>query len=406
VSALVTEVGGRTSHTAIIAAALEIPAVVGVGSFLAEVSAGADAIVDGTHGILVLEPDEATRIRYESARRTYLSFERSLEELRDLPAVTRDGVRVQLLGNIEFPHEAAHAVEKGAEGIGLYRSEFLYLGRETDPTEDDHYEAYCRVLEALPAGAPLTIRTLDIGADKFNPRSGPDLSGERNPFLGVRSVRLCLQNLPLFKTQLRAILRAGARGTVRVMFPMITTLRELRRCRQILREVREDLADEGVEHARHIAVGSMIEVPAAAILADAFAREVDYLSIGTNDLVQYTLAADRTNEHVAELYSAADPSVLFLIRRVIDGARRHGKTVNVCGEMSGEPLFAALLLGLGLRQFSVTPHAIPEIKRVIRSLTLAEAESVATEALRLESATEVTNLLREHTRKLLPELEL
>ncbi|MBX7106095.1 MAG: phosphoenolpyruvate--protein phosphotransferase [Gemmataceae bacterium] len=405
VHAFVTEAGGRTSHTSILAAALEIPAVVGVGPFLEDVSGGDEAIVDGNHGLVILDPDDATRAQYESARKTYVSFERSLDELRDLPAETKDGVRITLLGNIEFPHEAAHAVAKGAEGIGLYRTEFLYLSRDSDPTEEEHYKAYCEVLSHLPAGVPLVVRTLDLGADKFNPRSEP-VSEEQNPALGVRSVRLCLQNLPLFKTQLRAIFRAAVHGDIRILFPMITTMRELRRCKLLLKEVKEDLFEDGVPFAREVPIGTMVEVPAAAILAGPMAREVDYLSIGTNDLVQYTLAADRTNEHVAELYSAVDPAVLFLIQRVLDEGRKAGKKVNVCGEMSGEPFFAALLLGMGLRQFSVTPHSIPEVKRVIRSLTLTEAENIAREALLLETASEVMNYLRTQSRRLLPELEL
>lgn len=404
VHGFVTEVGGRTSHTAIIAAALEIPAVVGVGKFLDDFAGVEIAIVDGNHGLIVLDPDEMTRAKYESARSTYVRFEKSLDELRDLPAETLDGVRVKLLGNIEFPHEGKHAVEKGAEGIGLYRTEFLYLDCEGDPDEEQHYRAYRQVLADLPPGMPLVIRTLDVGADKFQARSGP-IADERNPFLGLRSVRLCLKNLPLFKTQLRAILRAAAHGAVRILFPMISTLRELRQCKLILTEVKEDLIEEGIEFGRDVTIGSMIEVPSAAILVDQLIREVDYLSIGTNDLVQYTLAADRTNEHVAELYSAADPAVLFLIQRVLREGLKAGKHVNVCGEMSGEPVFTPLLLGLGLRHFSVTPHSIPEVKRVIRSLTIAEAEMIAEEALRLESVSEVMGYLRKHSSRLLPELD-
>jgi phosphotransferase system enzyme I (PtsI) len=405
VHAFVTEAGGRTSHTAIIAAALEIPAVVGVGSFLTDVAGGDDAVVDGKHGVFIIDPDDETRHRFESARSTYATFERSLDELRELPAVTADGVRVALLGNIEFPHEAAHAVAKGAEGIGLYRTEFLYLSVNADPTEDEQFEAYRRVLTDLPPGTPLVIRTLDLGADKFNPLSG-SLAQEHNPVLGLRSVRLCLQNLPLFKTQLRAILRASILGDVRILFPMISTLRELRQCKLILREVTEDLEEERVTFRRHVSVGTMIEIPAAALMADRLIGDVDFLSIGTNDLVQYTLAADRTNEHVAELYSASDPAVLQLIQRVLDSAHDAGKPVNVCGEMSGEPIYAALLLGMGLRQFSVTPHNIPEVKRVIRATTLADAEMVARKALQLETATEVTNYLRDQTRRLLPDYEI
>jgi len=246
------------------------------------------------------------------------------------------------------------------------------------------------------------IRTLDLGADKLNPRSAPT-TDERNPFLGNRSIRLCLQNTPVFKRQLRAILRASAHGNVLILFPMISTLRELRQCKFLLAEVKEDLAEEGVAFNPEVPIGTMIEVPSAAILAGPMAREVDYLSIGTNDLVQYTLAADRTNEHVAELYSASDPAVLHLIQRVLEAARRAGTKVNVCGEMSGDPMYAALLIGMGLRQFSVTPHHIPEVKQIIRELTIAEAQLIAREAQRFETALEVTNYLREQLRRHLPD---
>ncbi len=405
VHAFVTEAGGRASHTAIIAAALEIPAIVGVGPFLSDVSSGDEVVVDGMHGIFIINPDDEARHRFESARKSYASFERELDEMRDLPAVTKDGHKVTLLGNIEFPHEAAHAIERGAEGIGLYRTEFLYLSRDEDPTEEEQFEAFRRVLQDMPPCTPLVIRTLDLGADKFNPRSGPAVD-EQNPVLGLRSVRLCLQNLPLFKTQLRAIMRASVFGDVRILLPMISGLRELRQCKLILRDVTEDLEEEGVAFNNSVPIGTMIEIPSAAIVADRLARDVDFLSIGTNDLVQYTLAADRTNEHVAEVYSASDPAVLQLIQRVLDVERDTGKPVNVCGAMSGEPVYVALLLGMGLRQFSVPPHNIPEVKRVIRATTLTDAKEVATQALQLETATEVTNYLRDQTLRLLPGYEI
>ncbi|MFL5330893.1 MAG: phosphoenolpyruvate--protein phosphotransferase [Gemmataceae bacterium] len=402
VQGFATEAGGRTSHTAIIAGALEIPALVGVGSFLSEISSGDDAIIDGNRGLLIINPDEETRRQYESDRASYATFEQQLDELRDVPAVTKDGVKVTLLGNIEFPHETSHVLEKGAEGIGLYRTEFLYLGRTTDPMEEEHYQAYTEVLRLLPKGQPLVIRTLDVGGDKFQTRTGHAID-EQNPFLGLRSIRLCLQSLGLFKTQLRAILRAGLLGSVRILFPMIATLRELRQCKLVLSEVKEDLDDEGIQYGRDVPIGTMIEVPSAAIVAAQLVREVDYLSIGTNDLVQYLLAADRTNEHVAELYNAADPAVLQLIQQVLDAGKQAGKPVNACGEMSGEPIYTALLLGMGLRQFSVTPHHIPGIKRIVCATSILEAEQVAREALRLETATEVTNYLRDQMRRLLPD---
>jgi phosphotransferase system enzyme I (PtsI) len=407
VHAFATEVGGRTSHTAIVAGAMEVPAVVGLGRFLVDVSGGDLVIVDGNHGVVILRPDPQTLAGYEQARQHYWAHEGRLGELRPLPAVTRDGVRVGLHGNIEFPHEAEHCLERGAEGVGLYRTEFLYLDRQSDPSEADHLAAYTVVLRALGPGRPVVIRTLDLGADKFLPQAqGAGLGAlhERNPFLGLRSVRLCLRNLTLFKTQMRAILRASAFGDVRIMFPMISTLLELRHCKMILAEVKEDLEEEGIAFNPRLPVGTMIEVPSAAILAEQLAREVDFFSIGTNDLVQYTLAADRNNETVASLYNPGDPAVLRLIDLVVQAAGRHGTGVNVCGEMSGEPLYTMLLLGLGLRQLSVAPHHLPEIKRVVRSVTISEAIKVAQEALRLQTARDVNNYLREQTRRLVPEV--
>jgi phosphotransferase system enzyme I (PtsI) len=402
VHAFATEAGGRASHTAIMAGVLEIPAVVGLGKFLTDVSGGDAIIVDGTRGVLILNPDEETLERYEQTRRSFRTFEKGLGALRDLPADTRDGTSITLMGNIEFPQEAAHCLERGASGVGLYRTEFLYLNKLSDPTEAEHVEAYHTVLRTL-GNRPVVIRTLDLGADKFAMISEP-VHEERNPFLGLRSVRLCLRNLTLFKTQMRAILRASAFGDVRIMFPMISTLLELRQCKMILAEVKEDLEDEGIAFNRKLPVGTMIEVPSAALMAEQMAREVNFFSIGTNDLIQYTLAADRTNENVAALYNAGDPAVLRLIDLVVKAAQKHGTEVSVCGEMSGEPIYTMLLLGMGLRQLSVTPHNIPEIKKIIRSISLEEASQIAQEALRMETARDVNNYLREQTRRILPEV--
>jgi phosphotransferase system enzyme I (PtsI) len=402
VHAFATEAGGRASHTAIMAGVLEIPAVVGVGDFLTDVSGGDEVIVDGHRGFLILNPDDETRERYEQARKSFRTLEHSLSGLRDLPAETKEGHRVQLFGNIEFPEEARHCLERGANGVGLYRTEFLYLNRQTDPSEAEHLDAYLTVLRILGA-RPVVIRTLDLGADKFSTAT-ERVPEERNPFLGLRSVRLCLRNLTLFKTQMRAILRASAFGDVRIMFPMVSTLLELRQCKMILAEVKEDLEDEGIPFNPRIPVGTMIEVPSAAILADQLAKEVNFFSIGTNDLVQYTLAADRTNEMVASLYSPGDPAVLRLIDIVVKAAGQHNVECSVCGEMSGDPIYTMLLLGLGLRQLSVTPQNIPEIKKIIRSITIEEANQIAQEAMRLETARDVNNYLREQTRRILPEV--
>jgi phosphotransferase system enzyme I (PtsI) len=401
VLAFATEKGGNTSHTAILAGALEIPAVVGIGKFLHQVTGGETAIVDGEQGVLIIDPEEATLAHYEEKRAGLLRRADRYLQLRDKPAVTLDGVPVRLLGNIELAHEAQHCLDRGVEGVGLYRTEFLYLNKTTEPTEQEHYEAYRSVLHTLGADKPVVIRTLDLGADKFSSLSAT-VAEEKNPFLGLRSIRLCLRRLDLFKTQLRAILRAAVHGNVRIMFPMISTVEELRHCRTLLNEVKEDLEEEQIPFKGDLPIGTMIEVPSAAILADLLAPEVDFFSIGTNDLVQYTLAADRNNEQVANLYNPADPAVLRLIRQVVEVAHRNSVEVNVCGEMSGEPLYVPLLVGLGLRQLSATPRKIPEIKRVIRQLRIEEAEQMAAVALQLETARQVNAYLREQLRRILP----
>jgi phosphotransferase system enzyme I (PtsI) len=405
VYAFATEAGGRASHTAIMAGVLEIPAVVGLGRFLTDLSGGDEVIVDGNRGVLIINPDEETRERYEETRQSFGTFARGLTELRDLPAQTRCGARVTLLGNIEFPHEADHCRERGADGVGLYRTEFLYLNTTDDPTEAQQFEAYMAVLRSLGPGKPVVIRTLDLGADKFFRQADAHAAhAERNPSLGLRSVRLCLRNLGLFKTQMRAILRASWHGDVRIMFPMVSTLLELRQCKLILAEVKEDLEEANIPFNRKLPVGTMIEVPSAALMATELAREVQFFSIGTNDLIQYTLAADRTNETVAGLYSAGDPAVLRLIEQVVGAANKHDIQVSVCGEMSGEPIYTMVLLGMGLRQLSVTPQNIPEIKKIIRSITIEEAKQVARQALRLDTARDVNHYLRDQTRRILPEV--
>jgi phosphotransferase system enzyme I (PtsI) len=402
VHAFATESGGNTSHTAILAGALEIPAVVGLGRFLTDVSGGDTIIVDGSEGVLIIDPDEATIAHYEEKRLADRSRADRYDSLRDKPALTLDMARIRLYGNIELSAEAAHCLDRGAEGVGLYRTEFLYLNKSSDPTEDEQFEAYRSVVQTLGPDRPIVIRTLDLGADKFSSLSRVMGVAEKNPFLGLRSVRLCLQNLDLFKTQLRAILRVAVLGDVRIMFPMISTVEELRQCRTLLNEVKEDLDEAGIPFKRDLPVGTMIEVPSAALMAEILAREVDFFSIGTNDLIQYTLAADRNNENVANLYNPADPSVLRLIKGIVEAARKEQIEVNVCGEMSGEPLYTPLLVGMGLRQLSATPRKIPEIKRVIRQLHLVEAERLAETVLKMETARQVGNFLRDHLRRILP----
>jgi phosphotransferase system enzyme I (PtsI) len=393
------EIGGPGGHTAIVAEALEIPAVVGAGAFVSEVSGGDLVIIDGDEGRVILRPDEATLFRYRQQAELQRNQAQRLEALRDLPAETTDGVHVELCANIEFPREVVACRARGADGVGLYRTEFLYLGSSHDPTEEDHFRAYSEVVQAMQ-GKPVVIRTLDLGADKMG--LGPRSEHEKNPFLGLRSVRLSLRNLPLFRRQLRAILRASALGDVRVMFPLISTLGELRQAKSVLTDLMDDLDAESVPFNRQLPVGMMVEVPAAATLIEWFVQEVDFLSIGTNDLIQYTLAVDRGNRDVASLYNAADPAILHLVRRVVAAGDQARISTSLCGQMSSSPLFTMLLLGLGLRHMSVPPSAIPEVKRVCRQVSLAQCEAVAQKALRLDTALEVNDYLKQELAHAVP----
>ncbi|MCL2119577.1 MAG: phosphoenolpyruvate--protein phosphotransferase [Planctomycetaceae bacterium] len=393
VRGFVTETGGPGGHTAIVAQALEIPAVVGVGSFLTDVSGGDIVIIDGDAGLIIIRPDEGTLEVYRHKLERAHEIAVKLLELRDLEAVTMDGVTINLYGNIEFPSEAVHCLERGADGIGLYRTEFIYLSATSRgiPTEKDHFNAYKTVAKVM-GDKVVTIRTFDLGADKLPQLPNP--TDERNPALGLRSVRLSLKNTNLFRQQLRAILRASQYGKLRIMFPLIATLLELRQAKMLLADVREELYEEGVPCDPNIQVGMMVEVPAAVIMLDHFAKEVDFLSIGTNDLIQYALAVDRSNLDVVDLYHSEDPAVLKLIRRTIEVADQHGKPVSLCGQMSSDPLFAMLLMGLGLRQFSVSPHTLPEIKQVIRSVTITECRKIAEKVMTFDNHREIRNYLR------------
>lgn len=400
---LATDAGGATSHTAIIAHTLRLPAVVGLGRATEKIREGDTVVVDGTHGLLIARPDPPTLRRYQAEAERYRSVTLRLQELRDLPAETRDGVHIVLLGNIEFPREAKLCIEQGAEGIGLYRTEFLLLQKQRIPTEEDHYEAYREAAEAC-GDRILTIRTLDLGGDKYQSAAGGQT--EANPFLGLRSIRYSLQNLGLFKAQLRAILRASAHGNVRVMFPLITGLMELRQAKMALGDAMEDLEEQGIPFNRNLPVGMMVETPAAALMCRQFAREVDFFSIGTNDLVQYMLAVDRSNQLVAPLYTPAHPAVLRLLRETIRTANRLGVEVSLCGEMGGDPLYTMLLIGLGLRRFSMAAGDIPEVKKIVREVTVADCERVAARALTFDTDRQVTTYLREELRKVLPEISL
>jgi phosphotransferase system enzyme I (PtsI) len=396
-----TEIGGPGGHTAIVAKGLELPAVVGIGSFLDCVGEGDRVIIDGDRGRVIIDPDEQTLASYEQRLEKRRTLSARLAELRHLPAETADGVRILLGANIEFPHETAACLERGADGIGLYRTEFLYLASDEEPSEEDHYQAYSQVVREM-SGRPVVIRTLDLGADKMGHR--PLAEQEHNPFLGLRSIRLSLRNLDLFRPQLRAVLRAAVHGDIRVMFPLITTIAELRQARMLLKVVAEDLKHAGIPYRSDIPVGMMVEGPAAVVMLEHFVKEVDFLSIGTNDLAQYTLAVDRSNEYVADLYQSSDPAVLRLIERCVEVATESETPLAVCGEMSSNPARALLLLGLGVRNLSVPPLALPKVKKAIRSVSIQQCRDIAARVMKLEAARDVDLYLMDRLEEFVPEL--
>jgi phosphotransferase system enzyme I (PtsI) len=401
VVAVATDLGGRTGHTSIVARAVGLPAVVGCQRLCGSVEDGDEVIVDGNEGIVIVRPDARTleeyRRKHERARRS----REALRELSGLEAVTKDGVHVQLMGNIEFPHEVEAVLANGGDGVGLYRTEFLWLTAERPPDEDDHFRAYMRAIDLLK-GRPLTIRTCDLGADKYTQEQMAD--PERNPFLGLRSIRHSLAHPAEFKMQLRAILRASAHGPVKTMFPLVSNLMELRQAKLMLADLGEELEDEGVPYDRSMPVGVMIEVPSAALMSRVFAAESSFFSIGTNDLVQYTLAVDRGNERVAHLYQSGHPAVVYLVKSVVRAARSAQIDCSLCGEMAGEPLFSMLLLGMGLRTLSMVPDQIPVIKRVIRSVTMDQCERLARRVGSFDSERQVETALRDELRKLDPDV--
>jgi phosphotransferase system enzyme I (PtsI) len=394
------DVGGATSHTAIVARAMGIPAIVGLVNITGNVSGGDTVIIDGTRGVVIINPDADQLVEYREFERKRSRLEIELATLRDMPADTVDGHSISMQANIEFPGDIDDALRRGAQGVGLYRTEFLFLANKDEPTEEEHYVAYAEALRRLE-GRPLVLRTLDLGADKYTDKMA--LNPERNPFLGERSIRMCLHDIPMFKRQLRAIMRASVLGDLRIMFPMISTLMELRQAKMVLNDVMEEMEDEGIPFRREIPIGIMVEVPSAALMANQFAKEVNFFSIGTNDLVQYTLAVDRTNEKVAGLFCPAHPAVLGLIRDVIRAGVRAGIGVSVCGEMAGEPLYTLLLLGLGLTTFSMNGPDIPEVKKIIRSTSTEHARNVARRVMTFDSERQVMHYLREETRKIVPE---
>ncbi len=392
ITGFLTEYGGPTSHTAILARSLGIPAIVGVQQALKYVNEDDYVILDGTHGVLIVDPDKRTLYQYEKLQRKEKRYYSDLKKLKGKPAITLDETVIDLQANIELPADFDTVKEVGANGVGLYRTEFLYMNRDEPPDEEEHYDTYTKVIDVLD-GLPLTIRTLDLGADKQvdgGRQSGPIAA---NPALGLRAVRLCLKEPSLFRPQIRAILRASVHGPVRVMIPMLSNLHEMNQVLQIVEETKSELAEKGIPFDHEIQLGGMIEVPAAAVCADMFARHLDFLSIGTNDLIQYTMAIDRVNDEVNYLYDPLHPAVLKLIHGTIKAGEKAGIPVALCGEMAGESQYTRLLLGLGLREFSVHPSVLLEIKQIITQSYIEELSRLAKKALSAENGIEVAEIL-------------
>jgi phosphoenolpyruvate-protein phosphotransferase (PTS system enzyme I) len=401
VISFVTDIGAMTSHTAIMARSLKVPAVVGLRDLIQKVKSGETLIVDGTGGMVITSPTKQTLQKYTQLKNRIRVIEERLTSLKNLPAETLDGYRVALAANIELPEDVAPALEHGAEGVGLYRTEFFYMNRKDLPTEEEQYRAYKTVAEHVRPYSTI-IRTLDIGGDKF--LSDLQVPREMNPFLGWRGIRFCLERTDIFKTQLRAILRASSVGNVKVMFPMISGFEEVLRAREILEEAKNELRKHGKEFDREIEVGVMIEIPSAALTADILAKHVDFFSIGTNDLIQYSLAVDRVNEKIAYLYEPRHPAILRLIKQIIAAGHSENIWVGMCGEMAGEPSLALILMGMGLDEFSVSMASIPEIKKVIRSVHLADARALAEEVLSYTNVEDIRACCKKLLLKIVPEL--
>ena len=401
VRGFITEQGSRTSHSAIMARSLGIPAIVGLAGICSKVSTGDHVLLDGYSGKLIVNPREQTRYEYGGLEKRKSEVQHQLDSIRDTISDTTDGRHIVLSANIELPSELDAVIAAGAEGVGLFRTEFLFLHRSSSPSEDEQYEAYREVAEkCAPHG--VIIRTLDVGGDKL--MHIPDQPPEDNPFLGCRAIRLCLAQPEIFKTQLRAILRAAVHGNVRIMYPMVAQIDELRAANAILQECKDELAAQGVPHCNDIEVGTMIEVPAAALIADQLAREVKFLSIGTNDLVQYTMAVDRGNERIAHLYQPTHPAVLRLLSMTANAAHDHGIWVGVCGEMASEIHLTPLLLGLGVDELSVVTAAVPRVKKAVQSLDLQACTELAAQAMRLHDPQEIESLCRDHAQARYPDL--
>ncbi|SUK69634.1 Phosphoenolpyruvate-protein phosphotransferase of PTS system [Staphylococcus aureus] len=395
VQGFATNIGGRTSHSAIMSRSLEIPAIVGTKSITQEVKQGDMIIVDGLNGDVIVNPTEDELIAYQDKRERYFADKKELQKLRDADTVTVDGVHAELAANIGTPNDLPGVIENGAQGIGLYRTEFLYMGRDQMPTEEEQFEAYKEVLEAMN-GKRVVVRTLDIGGDKE--LSYLNLPEEMNPFLGYRAIRLCLAQQDIFRPQLRALLRASVYGKLNIMFPMVATINEFREAKAILLEEKENLKNEGHDISDDIELGIMVEIPATAALADVFAKEVDFFSIGTNDLIQYSLAADRMSERVSYLYQPYNPSILRLVKQVIEASHKEGKWTGMCGEMAGDETAIPLLLGLGLDEFSMSTTSILKARRQINGLSKNEMTELANRAVDCATQEEVIELVNNYVK--------
>lgn len=385
------DIGGKTSHTSIVARALEIPAVGGLEIITDVAQTGDHIIVDGLNGKVIINPGRDTFQNYLEKQQQYNYIEKEIHKYASLPAETLDGKRLHIAGNIEIVEEIDSLISHGGEGIGLYRTEFLYIGRSEPPTEDDHYDVYRKVIKKVSPHT-VTIRTLDVGMDKMMPFFNHPV--ELNPAMGMRSIRFCLKEIPLFKTQLRAILRASAHGNVRIMFPMISGVEEIRAARKLLDEAKTELKHEGIAFNKRIETGIMVEVPSAALIADLLAMEVDFFSIGTNDLIQYALAIDRVNEHVAYLYEPLHPAILRMVKNIVDAGHKAGIKVGMCGEMAGDPVYSLILLGFGLDELSMNAFAIPRVKRIIRNITMEDARNISEKVLILATAQDIKDYLK------------
>jgi phosphotransferase system enzyme I (PtsI) len=381
-----TDIGSKTSHTAIMARSMRIPAVVGLKTASTELQSGQYALLDGFNGVVILNPTDQTLFEYGQLIRKQVTLQEKLRDILMKPAVTLDGHRVFLTANVEQAGDAEAVIASGAEGVGLFRTEYLFINRDMLPSEEEQYQAYRQIAEGLKPH-PVTIRTFDLGGDKF--LSHLQVPTEMNPFLGWRAIRFCLQEKDVFRSQLRAVLRASAHGNIRMMYPMISGLEELKQANGLVEDYKAELRKEGVAFDENLELGAMIEIPSAALIADAMAKRVKFFSIGTNDLIQYALAVDRMNEKIAHLYEPTHPAIIKLIKATVDAGRRHKVSVSVCGEMAGEPIMTALLIGLGVDELSAAPPLVPQIKYMVRRLKLSEAQALAEFALNSESGAEI-----------------